>query len=318
LSVVAVSQRAIVLEALLDLGEPVPSPLGARIGGREHQVPAVRTAFVESVLAELLEEGVLATSDSVIAVCAGSRERDLFAERGFANVLITNLDERITDEAAFAPFRWSLQDAQNLSIPDASFDFAFVADGLHHCSSPHKALLEMYRVSRKGLVVIESRDNLLMRVATSVGLSPEYELEAVVGNDFKWGGVDNTGIPNHIYRWTESEFKKTISSFAPAGKHVFRFFYGLNLPFEQAEMKKTNAKLYAIRLAEPLVKGFTGIFKKQRNTLAMVALKPRVPQDLWPWLTIGRDGIELDRAYAAAHFRTTAGADTSLNECFRR
>jgi SAM-dependent methyltransferase len=271
----------------------------------------VRTPFVESVLAELLEEGVLTTSDSVIAVCAGSRERDLFAALGLTNVLITNLDDRITDEAAFAPFDWSLQDAQNLSIPDAAFDFAFVADGLHHCSSPHKALLEMYRVSRKGLVVVESRDNLLMRVATSAGLSPEYEIEAVVGNDFKWGGVDNTAIPNYIYRWTENEFKKTISSFDPSGKHVFRFFYGLNLPFEQAKMKKTTTKLYAVRLTKPLVKAFTGIFRKQRNTLAMVALKPRLPQDLWPWLTIGREGIELDRTYAGAHFKTPAVDDPS-------
>ena len=249
---------------------------------------------------------MLATTDSVIAVCAGSRERDVFAELGFTNVLITNLDDRITDEAAFAPFGWSLQDAQNLSASDASFDFAFVADGLHHCSSPHKALLEMYRVSRKGLIAVESRDNLLMRVATSVGLSPEYELEAVIGNDFKWGGVDNTAIPNHIYRWTESEFKKTISSFDPSGKHVFRFLYGLNLPFEQAKFKKTNAKFYAVRLTEPLVKAFTGVFKKQRNTLAMIALKPRLPQDLWPWLTTGREGIELDRAYAGAHFKAPA------------
>jgi SAM-dependent methyltransferase len=278
----------------------------------------VRTPFVESVLKELLEDGVLATTDSVIAVCAGTRERDLFAQLGFTNVLITNLDDRITDQGAFAPFGWSVQDAQNLSVPDASFDFAFVADGLHHCSSPHTALLEMYRVSRKGLVAVESRDNLLMRVATSVGLSPEYELEAVVDNDFEWGGVDNTAIPNYIYRWTEGEFKKTISSFDPSGKHVFRFFYGLNLPFEQAKIKKTNAKLYAIRLTEPLVKAFTGIFKKQRNTLAMVALKPRLPDDLWPWLAIGREGIELDRTYAGAHFKTPAVGDAALAKLARR
>lgn len=278
----------------------------------------MRTPFVESVLVELLQEGAIATTDSVVAICAESRERDLFAKLGFTNVLITNLDDRITDEAAFAPFAWSLQDAQNLSVPDASFDVAFVADGLHHCSSPHKALLEMYRVSRKGLVVVESRDNLLMRAATSVGLSPQYELEAVVGNDFKWGGVDNTPIPNHIYRWTEAEFKKTLSSFDPSGKHVFRFFYGLNLPFEQAKIKKTNAKLYAVRLAEPLVKAFTGIFKRQRNTLAMVAMKPRLPQDLWPWLTMGSEGIEFDRDHAAAHFKTPAVEETTVSKLATR
>jgi SAM-dependent methyltransferase len=273
---------------------------------RPRHDPEMRTTFVESVLWKLLEEGVLTTSESVIAVCAGATERNLFSRLGFSDVLITNLDERIDDEAAFVPFRWSLQDAQNLTVQDASFDFAFVADGLHHCSSPHRGLLEMYRVSRKGLIVVESRDNLLMRLAARVGLTPDYELEAVVDNDFRWGGVDNRPIPNFIYRWTESEFKKTIRSFDPSGRHGFRFFYGLNLPFEQAKLKKTNVKFYAIRLAEPLVRAFTSLFKRQRNTLAMIALKPRHPNDLWPWLTVGRDGIEMDRSYARARFKTQA------------
>ena len=156
------------------------------------------------------------------------------------------------------------------------------------------------------MVVIESRDPLLMRVANRVGLSPSYELEAVVDNYFRWGGVDNKPIPNFIYRWTESEFEKTIRSFDPSGRHVFRFFYGLNLPFEQAKLRRTNAKLLAVRLAEPAVRAFTSVFKKQCNTLAMVALKPRLPQDLWPWLTVGREGVEMDRDYAGARFRTGA------------
>jgi SAM-dependent methyltransferase len=261
------------------------------------------------VLSDLLDDGVVTPSDSILTVCAGSGERDLFARLEFTDVLITNLDDRIPDGDPFDPFAWKRCDAQDLKLPDDSFDFAFVADGLHHCSSPHRALLEMYRVARKGLIVVESRDNLLMRIAARAGLTPEYEVEAVVDNEFRWGGVDNTSIPNYIYRWTESEFKKTINSFNPAGRHRFRFFYGLNLPFEQAKMKKSSAKLHAIRVAEPLVKGFTGLFRKQRNTLAMVALKPRVPHDLWPWLTTSRGAIEPDRDYARAHFRSAAGPD---------
>lgn len=58
----------------------------------------MRTAFVDSGLADLLEEGVITTSDSIIAVCAGSSERDLFARLGFTNVLITNLGERIAPD----------------------------------------------------------------------------------------------------------------------------------------------------------------------------------------------------------------------------
>jgi SAM-dependent methyltransferase len=265
----------------------------------------MRMPFVESVLKELLADGTLARFDSVIAVCAGPPERDVFSQLGFTNVVITNIDKRMTGNE-FAPFEWSYQDAHDLKFGDGSFAFAFVADGLHHCSSPHRAVLEMYRVSRKGIIVIESRDSLLMHAANRLGLSPEYELEAVIGNQFRSGGVNNTEIPNYIYRWTESDFKKLIRSFNPLGKHAFRFFYGLNLPYRQAEMKKSSTKLNIVRMADPILRGLTRVFKKQCNTLAMIAVKPRIPDNLWPWLKAEKGRIVFDREYAGRHFKASA------------
>jgi SAM-dependent methyltransferase len=262
----------------------------------------VRTGFVQSVLEKLLAEGVLLRSDAVVAVCAGQAERDVFTRLGFSDVTITNLDERL-DAPEVAPFRWSRENAERLSFEDGSFDFSFVADGLHHCPSPHRALLEMYRVARKGIVAIESRDSLLMRTAVRLGLTPEYEVEAVVDNDFKWGGLNNSHIPNYIYRWTEADFRKTIKSFDPKGEHRFRFFYGLNLPYEQARMKKSPVKLAVVVATDRLLRGLTRVFEKQRNTLAMVALKPEVPHDLWPWLKKANGEIVFDREYAIRQFR---------------
>ena len=270
----------------------------------------MRTSFVESVLESLLADGTIAASDSVVAVCAGVRERDVFSRARLENATITNIDERDPGDR-FAPFEWSYQDAHNLTFEDGSFDFAFVTDGLHHCSSPHRALLEMYRVARKGVIVVESRDSLLMRVANRLGLSPEYELEAVVGSEFTSGGVDNTAIPNYIYRWTESDFEKAISSFNPLGKHAFRFFYELNLPYELAEWKKSSFKLRVIRVVDPVLRGFTRVFKKQCNTLAMIALKPTVPDDLWPWLKLEDGTVVFDRRYADRHFRDIEGSGLS-------
>jgi hypothetical protein len=37
----------------------------------------------------------------------------------------------------------------------------------------------------------------------------------VVGDEYLYGGVKNTPIPNYVYLWTEREVTKTISSFAP-------------------------------------------------------------------------------------------------------
>ena len=266
----------------------------------------MRIPFVESVLEILLADRTIQPSDSVVCVCAGERDMGVFAKLGFTDVMITNVDES-GDDGSYAPFTWTYQDAQNLTFPDGAFDFAFVADGLHHCSSPHLAMLEMYRVTRKGIIVVDSRDSFLMKTAVRFGLSPDYEVEAVIGCGRQHGGVNNTAIPNHIYRWTEPEFKKTIKSYDPLGKQEFRFFYGLNLPYELAGWKRSSMKLNVIRVADPLLRVFTRVFKKQCNTLAMIALKPQVPEDLWPWLTMQDDQIVLSNTYAEDHFKEIVG-----------
>jgi len=267
----------------------------------------MRLEFTDTVLRDLLKDGTMRSSDRIVAVCAGVRDRDVFVRCGFDNVLITNINQ---DDVSgnFAPFEWRYQDAQELTLGDESVDFAFVADGLHHCSSPHRALLEMYRVARKGIIVVESRDSLLMRAANRFRLSPTYEVEAVVGSDFSGGGVDNTDVPNYIYRWTEADFKKALRAFDPRGRHTFRFFYGLNLPYELAGWKKSTVKLKVIKAADPVLRGLTRAFKKQRNTMAMVALKPRIPEDLWPWLKVDNGGIAFEREYAGQHFKEIEGS----------
>src|SRR5205814_4551563 len=110
---------------------------------------------------------------------------------------------------------WSYQDAESLTFADNSFDMVMACAGLHHCHSPHRALLEMYRVARHCALALEARDSFLSRIAVHLGVVDEYELTAVVGNDYAFGGVKNTSVPNYIYRCTEREVIKTISSYAP-------------------------------------------------------------------------------------------------------
>jgi SAM-dependent methyltransferase len=270
----------------------------------------MRMEFTDAVLQQLLQEGMLRQSDSIVAVCAGVCDRDVFVRCGFRDVLITNINEADSRDES-APFEWEHQDAQDLDLEDESFDFAFVADGLHHCSSPHRALLEMYRVARRGIIVIESRDSFLMRTANRLGLSPLYEVEAVVGSDFRGGGVDDTDVPNFIYRWTEADFKKTVRSFDPRGRHTFRFFYGLNLPYELAGWKKSSLKLKVVKITDPVLRQLTRVFKKQCNTMALVALKPQVPDDLWPWLTVEDGTVGFAREYAGKHFKEIEGSRLS-------
>lgn len=240
----------------------------------------MRAGFVESVADALLADGTLARSDSVLAVCAGKRERDLLADRGFTDAVISNLEA----EADMAPFAWNRQDAQDIDFDDGSFDFCVVVAGLHHCASPHRALVEMYRVARKGILVIEARDGLLTRAAVRLGAASRYELDAVAAHDGRAGGVNDTSVPNFIYRWKEDEFRKVIRSADPTGEPSFRFFYALDVP----------GRVPAASVVEPVLRTAARVAPRLANTMAMVALRPA---HLWPWLTRAEGEVTFDRGY---------------------
>jgi ubiquinone/menaquinone biosynthesis C-methylase UbiE len=57
-----------------------------------------------------------------------------------------------------------LPDAESRTFDDDSSDYVIAHAVLHHWNSPHRALIEMYRVARKGAIGIEARDSVLMRL----------------------------------------------------------------------------------------------------------------------------------------------------------
>jgi hypothetical protein len=87
----------------------------------------------------------------------------------------------------------------------------------------------MLRVAKCGIIFIESRDCFLTRLSCSLGLSEIYEYSAVKNDDR--GGVDNTNVPNFVYRWTENEVLKLINSYKPLNKYMIYFDYDYHFKF---------------------------------------------------------------------------------------
>jgi hypothetical protein len=87
----------------------------------------------------------------------------------------------------------------------------------------------MLRIAKSGVIFIESRDCFLTRLSCWLGLSEIYEYSAV--NNDEHGGVDNTNIPNFVYRWTEREVWKLISSYKPLNKYKLYFDYDYDFKF---------------------------------------------------------------------------------------
>lgn len=255
-----------------------------------------REGFYRRTLETLLAEGVLERGMSVLVVAGGEADAEAFRGAGFEDVTISNIDGSAGPEA-FAPYRWSYQDAERLDFEDGSFDVAVVSAGLHHCASPHAALLELYRVSRRGLLAIESRDSLLMRLASHLGIADDYELTAVVANGYAAGGVRNSAVPNYVYRWTEREIEKTIAANAPYARHRFRYFRELELPMSLFELRRNPLWRLAVRALAPAVAAAARVAPSQANLFAFLVLKPELPRDLYPWLRLEEGRPAPDREW---------------------
>jgi ubiquinone/menaquinone biosynthesis C-methylase UbiE len=262
--------------------------------------------FYEEVLVALLRDGVLDTGMNILVVCGGRTDRLVLERCGFRNVVISNLDRRPAG-ADLGSYGWSRQDAERLDFDDDSFDFAVVHSGLHHCHSPHRALLEMYRVARRGVLLFEPYDNLLTRLGVRAGFGQEYECGGVAG-DLGWnghrGGVADTTIPNFVYRFTQREIVKTIHSYAPYARHDIRFFYRMRIPWAQLRRRRKPYFYRAVRLAQPVLRAIEVIAPRQSNNFAAVILKPDLARTMHPWLRRTGGAVEVNDDWLAARYRT--------------
>jgi SAM-dependent methyltransferase len=243
-----------------------------------------RRGFYTRTLGTLLDEGLLRRDMRVLVVCGGLADRDAFNALGFEDVTISNLAGEGAPDVS--PYRWAIEDAENLSCDDESYDLVAVSAGLHHCRSPHRALLEMVRVARSAAFVLESRDSLLMRFAVRLGAVDEYELTAVAAHDFRSGGVNDTSTPNYVYRWTEREVLKTIRSYAPHVRPRVRFFHELELPLSVLAARHGRLGEVAGHVGEPALRLLSRVLPGQANLFAFVVAKPRLPGDLQEWMRL--------------------------------
>ena len=151
----------------------------------------------------------------------------------------------------------------------------------------------MYRVARRGILIIEARESFLMKLALRLGFAEEYEVCNVVTEGLEFGGVRNTLVPNYVYRWTEREVTKTIASYAPHAKHEIEFYYDLKFPF--GSLVDRNQIYLATALAlYPFAKLAGKLFPKQSNLFAFFIKKPDLPDALVPWLKMDEENIALN------------------------
>ena len=124
----------------------------------------------------------------------------------------------------------------------------------------------MYRVAIKGVLVIESNDSLIMRLATKIKLAEEFEVSSV-NEEKNTGGLLDTAVPNYVYRWTEREILKLLKSFDPKNINLVNFDYASDLTnFKNSDKYIKNIFLQILII---LGKIFFYFFKKQQNCMSI-------------------------------------------------
>jgi SAM-dependent methyltransferase len=235
------------------------------------QTPGPDPFYVE-VLRSALRAGAVKADDEILVVCGGPRDEVSLREAGCQRVTTSNIGG---DQAV---------DVENLPYPAESFDCVIVHSGLHHCASPHRGLLEMYRVARRCVILFEPADNWLTWLGKKLGIGQEFEFSAVIDHNYENSGWRNTSIPNWVYRFTASEIRQTICANAPFGPHAFHFFYRTRIPWPQLRRRKSKLPLLLAGMSYPFLRLLDWLGPLTSNNLAAVIAKPRLPDQMYPWL----------------------------------
>ncbi|WP_440613969.1 methyltransferase domain-containing protein [Candidatus Pelagibacter sp. HIMB1748] len=201
----------------------------------------------------------------ILVLGAGKLDQDIFKNLNYKNVKFTNIENSKEDNLDH------FNNLHDIKLNDNSYDYCVAHACIHHSSKPHLAILELFRVCSEGSLIIEANDSLLSRLSCKLGFSEEYELSAIKKNIIS-GGVDNTNIPNYVYRWTEREVIKLMKSFRPELKHKIFFDYDYQIKF-------TNSKLINL-----LFSIFFMIFKKQKNLLSIYISKNKKNLEYNDWI----------------------------------
>ena len=222
----------------------------------------IRFEFYQNQILKFLHKG-----KSILVLGASSDEASLFHKLQFKRVTLSNIDLAQLRGAEKYKFKKKKIDFRSLfKIKNNSYDYVVVHASIHHTSRPHNILIEMYRIAKYGILIIESNDSFIMRLSVRLNFSENFEKSSLNENNYV-GGVDGSNIPNYVYRWTEREVKKLFYSYQP-DKEINIFFNYENNIYNQ-NLSNNLIKKIIITSSYIFLKIIFFLFQKQQNLMSI-------------------------------------------------
>ncbi len=269
-----------------------------------------RTRF-QQVLTDCVKATGIDLNGDVLIVGGSYEDADVLRKVGFRRMALSNIqdvghfEQPKMDGVDLSAVN---ADAEDMHVPDGSYDLVLAHEVLHHCRSPHKALLEMLRVSRKHVIIMEPNDSLLMHAFVKLRFSFPYELPAVIDHNFQAGGVRNSCVPNYIYRWNSRDMYKTTASFIPESDFdlYVRRYWDFNVDKDELALRsQTRIGMFTKILGPNLflagLRGFQSVVNRlpwlggQGNKFFGCITKH---EQLKPWLVRNGQAVAFNRSYA--------------------
>jgi ubiquinone/menaquinone biosynthesis C-methylase UbiE len=222
----------------------------------------IRFQFYQNQILKFLHK-----DKSILVLGASSDEASLFHKLQFKKVTLSNIDLAQLKSVKKYNFKKIKIDFRNLfKLESNSYDYIAVHASIHHTSKPHNTLLEMYRIAKHGILIVESNDSFIMRLSVKLNFSEDFEKSAV--NECTCGGgVDGSNVPNYVYRWTEREIKKLFYSYQP-DKNINIFFNYQDNIFNEG-LSNNLIKKIIITFSYIFLKIIFFLFPKQKNLLSI-------------------------------------------------
>ena len=87
----------------------------------------------------------------------------ILKELGAKNIIHSDISIELLSLAKKKKYikRYSKQNAENLTFKSSTIDYVVCKESYHHFSKPYLALYEMFRVSKKGVILIEPTDEII-------------------------------------------------------------------------------------------------------------------------------------------------------------
>ena len=163
---------------------------------------------------------IINSSESWLTIGDGRYGSDAYflRKRGVKQILSTDLSDTLLKIAKNRGIidDYRIENAENLSFEDGSFEWVFCKEAYHHFPRPMIAVYEMLRVANSGIILIEPNDMVIeSRFDSSLIQGWQIFKRSCINavkkslgkrRYYPFGGYEQTG--NYIYSTSKREFEK--------------------------------------------------------------------------------------------------------------